>query len=87
VATQEWAYEAGGSEEPGRVIEPRTMESRGHEESLSGIEAKADGVHAPEGRHPVCDSGECPGYPRGLSAGHVCRGGTRERGRTTCLHS
>ena len=29
--------------------------------------------------------GEGAGHPRGLRAGHVCRGGTRERGSATCL--
>ena len=82
---QQWAYEAGGSEEAGRVIEPRNMESRGPQDRLRGIETKADGLHAPEGNNPVCDSGECPGHHRGLRAGHVFRGVARERGRTTCL--
>ena len=49
---QQWAYEAGVSEEAGRAIEPRNMESRGQEDSLRGIEAKADGLHAPEGSSP-----------------------------------
>ena len=84
---QQWAYDAGVSEEAGRVIEPRKMESRGQQDSLSGIEAKADGVQAPEGNHPVYDRGECTGHHRGLRAGHVFRGVTRERGRTTCLRA
>ncbi len=29
--------------------------------------------------------GECAGHHRGLRAGHVFRGGTRELGRATCL--
>jgi hypothetical protein len=29
--------------------------------------------------------GECAGHHRGLRAGHAARGGTRERGRATCL--
>src|SRR6266851_1619078 len=29
--------------------------------------------------------GECTGHHRGLRAGHVCTGGTGERGRATCL--
>ena len=84
---QQWAYEAGVREEAGRVIAPRNMESRGHEESLSGIEAKADGVPAPDGNHPVCGTGECAGYHRGLRAGQVFTGVTRERGRTPCLRA
>ena len=52
--TQQWTYGAGGSEEAGRVMEPRNMESRGQQESRSGIAAQADGVQAPEGRSPGC---------------------------------
>jgi hypothetical protein len=48
VPAQQWAYEAGGSEEAGRVIEPRNMYSGGQKDSRSGIEVKADGLHAPE---------------------------------------
>ena len=51
---QPWAYEAGGSEEAGRVMEPRNMERRGQQESRSGSAAKADGLHAPEGSSPGC---------------------------------
>ena len=51
---QQWAYEAGGSEEAGRVMEPRNMESRGQQDSRSGIAAKADGLQAPEGSSPGC---------------------------------
>ena len=87
VPAQQWACEAGGSEEAGRVMEPRNMYSRGQQDSLSGIEAKADGLHAPEGSNPVCDTGECTGHHRGLRAGHVFRGVTRELGRTTCLRA
>ena len=32
---QQWAYEAGGSEEAGRVMEPRNMYSRGPQDSRS----------------------------------------------------
>jgi len=87
VPAQQWAYEAGVSEEAGRVIEPRNMYSGGQKDSLSGIEVKADGLHAPEGNNPGCDTGECAGYHRGLRAGHVCRGVARERGSTTCLRA
>jgi hypothetical protein len=55
VPAQQWAYEAGGSEEAGCVREPRNMSSRGQQESRSGIAAKADGLHAPEGSSPGCD--------------------------------
>jgi hypothetical protein len=81
VPAQPWAYAAGVREEVGRVLEPRTRESRGQQESRSGREGKADGVHAPEGNTPVGDRGEGAGPPRGLRAGQVCRGGARERGR------
>ena len=82
---QQWADEAGVSEEAGRVMEPRNVGSRGQKESLSGLEANADGVHAPAGNTPVCDPGACAGPHRGLRAGQVCRGGTRERGRANGL--
>ena len=50
---QQWAYEAGESEEAGRVMEPRNVESRGQEDIPQGsTEGKADGVHAPEGNSP-----------------------------------
>jgi hypothetical protein len=53
VPAQPWAYEAGGSEEAGRGIEPRKVSSRGQEDSPQGrCEGKADGVHAPEGSNP-----------------------------------
>ena len=38
---QQWEYEAGVSEEVGRVIEPRNVESRGQKDSLSEVEAKS----------------------------------------------
>ena len=47
--------EAGRSEQAGRVMEPRNVESRGQEDSPQGrFEGKGDGVHAPEGRRPGC---------------------------------
>ena len=52
---QQWAYEAGASEEAGRVREPRQRESRGQQENRSSRAAKADGGHAPDGTTPVCD--------------------------------
>ena len=46
-------YGAGWSEPTGRVMEPRNVSSRGHKAiSQGGMERKADGVHAPEGRRP-----------------------------------
>jgi hypothetical protein len=85
VPAQQWEYEAGVSEEVGRVIEPRNMYSRGQKDSLSGIEVKADGLQAPEGNNPVCDRGECAGHHRGLRAGHVFTGVARELGRANGL--
>jgi len=53
VPAQQWEYEAGGSEEAGRVIEPRNGYSRGHKDiSPRGTERKADGLDAPEGSSP-----------------------------------
>ena len=69
------------------MMEPRNMYSRGQRDSRSGIAAKADGLQAPEGNNPVCDSGKCAGYHRGLRAGHVFTGVARELGRTTCLRA
>jgi hypothetical protein len=54
VPAQQWTYEAGGSEEAGRVLEPRNRESRGPQDSRSGIAAQADGLQAPEGSSPGC---------------------------------
>ena len=51
---QPGAYEAGVSAEAGRGREPRTGERRGHKESRSGLEAHADGGHAPAGHPPGC---------------------------------
>jgi hypothetical protein len=84
VPAQQWADEAGGSEEAGRVMAPRKMSSRGPQDSLSSIAAKAAGLPAPEGNQPGGDSGECAGYHRGRRAGHVFTGVARELGRTTC---
>jgi hypothetical protein len=55
VHTQQWAYGTGGSEEAGRVIEPRNAYSRGQEDiPQGGIEGKADGFQWPEGSSPGC---------------------------------
>jgi hypothetical protein len=46
-------YGAGGSEDAGRVMEPRQESSRGHQASPpGGIAGKADGFQWPEGRSP-----------------------------------
>ncbi len=53
---QQWAYEAGVSEDAGRVMEPRNVYSRGQKDiSQGGTERKADGLQAPEGSSPACD--------------------------------
>jgi hypothetical protein len=53
VHTQQWTYGAGGSEEAGRVMEPRNEYSRGHKDiSPEYTERKADGFHWPEGSSP-----------------------------------
>jgi len=46
-------YGAGGSEDAGRVMEPRKESSCGHEDRSQGCnERKADGFQWPEGRSP-----------------------------------
>ena len=51
--TQQWTYEAGGSEEAGRVIEPRKEYSRGQEDiPQDWTEGNADGFQWPEGSSP-----------------------------------
>ena len=51
--TQQWAYEAGGSEEAGRVMEPRKAYRCGHKDIPPGSkEGKADGLYQPEGSSP-----------------------------------
>ena len=53
VHTQQWTYGAGGSEEAGRVMEPRNEYSRGHKDIPPGSkEGKADGFYQPEGSSP-----------------------------------
>ena len=53
---QQWEYEAGVSEDAGRVIEPRNVYSRGQQDNpQGGAEEKADGLQAPEGSSPGCD--------------------------------
>jgi hypothetical protein len=55
VPPRQGPYGAGGSEKAGRVIEPRNVSSRGHQDiPQGGFEGKADGVQAPEGRSPGC---------------------------------
>jgi hypothetical protein len=53
VPAQQGEYDAGGSEDAGRVIEPRNVYRRGQQAISQGSTAgKADGVHAPEGNSP-----------------------------------
>jgi hypothetical protein len=53
VHTQQWAYEAGGSKEAGRVMEPRKEYRCGHKDiPLGSKEGKADGFYQPEGSSP-----------------------------------
>ena len=52
---QQWEYGAGGSEDAGRVMEPRNEYSCGHEDISQGRnERKADGFQWPEGSSPGC---------------------------------
>ena len=78
-------YGAGGSEQAGRVMEPRKVESRGHEESSQGCV---------RGKPTVCTRRKAAVLgtlwhvrrtPPGSASGQVCIGGTRERGRATGL--
>jgi hypothetical protein len=53
VHTQQWAYEAGGNEKTGRVMEPRKEYRCGRKDiPPGGKEGKADGFHWPEGSSP-----------------------------------
>jgi hypothetical protein len=47
------------------------------------IDGKADGWHVPEGSSPGCVMAKQTGHHRGLRAGHVIRGVTRELGGAT----
>jgi len=54
VHTQQWAYEAGGHEKTGRVMEPRKGDRGGRKDISPGSqEGKADGFHWPEGSSPA----------------------------------
>ena len=78
--------EAGRSEGAGRVIEPRNSAV-----VVIGITAlgsqmgKADGLTIPEGGSLGGVMAMCSGHHRGLRAGHVLTGVTRELGRACCL--
>ena len=81
-------YGAGGSEEAGRVIEPRNAYSRGHKDTLRRIEGNADGLHAPEG----CMGALWPVRrtpPGSESEAYLHRGnaGTWESHRSPCLQT
>ena len=67
-------YGAGGSEKAGRIIEPRKGYSCGKPTVCTHWKAAVLGA-----------IGQVRGHHRGLRAGHVFTGGTRELGRATCL--
>ena len=78
--------EAGWSEGAGRVIEPRNSVV-----VVIGITAlgsqrgKADGLSIPEGSSLGGVMARSWGHHRGLRAGHVLTGATRELGRACCF--
>jgi hypothetical protein len=81
VHTRQREYEAGWNEDVGRVMEPRNMESRGPQENPQAV-ARESRRGAVAGRQQSrTRQGESSGHHRGLRAGHVSLGGTRERGR------
>jgi hypothetical protein len=79
-------YEAGWSEGAGRVIEPRNSVVVVIEITALGSQRrKADGLSIPEGSSLGGVMARSLGYHRGLRAGHVLTGATRELGRACCL--
>src|SRR6266849_6098478 len=79
-------YEAGGSEDAGRVIEPRNGYSRGQRGYPSSGHRGESRRCASAGRQQSWTRhGKGAGHHRGLRAGHVTIGVTRELGRATCL--
>lgn len=77
---------AGGRGDAGRVIEPRNVSRRGHQESPpshgEGESRRCPGAGRPQS---WTREGECGGHPRGRSAGQAFTGVTRARGRATTL--
>ena len=79
-------YGAGCSEDAGRVIEPRNGYSRGQRGYPSSGHRGESRRCARAGRQQSCARyGKWAGHHRGLRAGHVYIGVTRELGRATCL--
>ena len=79
--TQQWADEAGGHEDGGRVREPRKRE-RGGPQAMPHATARDSRRRAVAGRPESWRrQGACPGDHRGLRAGQAGSGGTRDRGR------
>lgn len=79
--TQPWADAAGGHEEGGRVMAPRTR-SRGGPQARPPATARARRRRAVAGRPPAWTRpGEWAGDHRGRRAGPAGRGGTRALGR------
>ena len=78
--------EAGWSEGAGRVIEPRnSVVVVIGITSLRSQRRKADGLFMLEGSSSGSDMAMSLGHHRGLRAGHVFTGVTRELGRAVCL--
>jgi hypothetical protein len=77
-------YEAGGSEDAGRVMEPRHVERCGQQASpqVCGESRRLARAGRPQS---WARDGQCARHPRGLRAGHGAIGGTRERGRAAGL--
>ncbi len=77
---------AGRSEGAGRVIEPRKCVVVVIRISpVRGYRGKADGLFIPEGSRSGGAMAMSSGHHRGLRAGHVLTGATRELGRADCL--
>jgi len=80
-------YGAGRSEGAGRVTEPRNMYSRGQKDNPLREVVKGESRRcAASGRQQSWTRyGKWTGHHRGLRAGHVSTGATRELGRADCL--
>ncbi len=69
-------YGAGGSEDAGRVMEPRPAYRRGQQAiPQDGIEGKADGFQWPEGRSPRRAKASVEDTPGGSERGRHAPGG------------
>ena len=67
------------------MIEPRNVYSRGQEDILQWDRRESRRFASAGRQQSWMHYGEYRGHHRGLRAGHVFRGGTRELGRATCL--